>query len=181
MGQVQRAYELAESLLASPLPRRWSHTRGVAATAKRLAPILGDDAELIETAAWLHDIGYSPRLVSTQLHALDGARYLRDVERADPLICKLVAHHTGAIFEAQERCLEADLVSEFDTPPAELSKALTYCDITTSPDGQHVDVQKRLDEILRRYTPDHPVHRTVSKAYSLYLESVRYIEVRLTS
>ena len=29
-------------------------------------------------AAWLHDVGYAPSLVETGLHALDGARFLRD-------------------------------------------------------------------------------------------------------
>ena len=42
------------------MPRRWAHTRGVAARARTLVPILGDAADLIEAAAWLHDIGYSP-------------------------------------------------------------------------------------------------------------------------
>ena len=60
MAVVGWAYELAESLLADPLPRRWAHTRGVAARAESLAPALGDDAEALVAAAVLHDIGYAP-------------------------------------------------------------------------------------------------------------------------
>ena len=34
--------------------------RGVAARARSLAPVLGADADLLEAAAWLHDIGHAP-------------------------------------------------------------------------------------------------------------------------
>ena len=65
---------LAQTLLQLPLPRRWAHIQ-VAARARSLAPALGADADLLEAAAWLHDIGYAPGLAATGLHALDGARY----------------------------------------------------------------------------------------------------------
>jgi putative nucleotidyltransferase with HDIG domain len=73
MRRVERARELAEKLLADPLPQRWAHVQGVAATARRLALILGEDAELIEVAGWLHDIGYASEVTRTGFHALDGA------------------------------------------------------------------------------------------------------------
>jgi DNA-binding Xre family transcriptional regulator len=49
-------------------------------------------------AAWLHDIGYAPDLIVTGLHALDGARYLRDARHADAMLCPagrlpLLRHH----------------------------------------------------------------------------------------
>ena len=56
-----------------PPPRRWAHVQGVAAQARGLAPVLGTDADLLEAAAWLHDIGYAPGLAVTGLHALAGA------------------------------------------------------------------------------------------------------------
>jgi putative nucleotidyltransferase with HDIG domain len=73
------------------LPRRWAHVQGVAARAHSLAPVLGADADLLEAAAWLHDIGYAPGLADTGLHALDGARYLRDTQHADAMLCRLVS------------------------------------------------------------------------------------------
>ena len=79
-GQADRAEEIARSLLEVPLPQRWAHTQGVAAQARTLAPVLGDEADLIEAAAWLHDVGYSPALAATGFHPLDGARYLRDAQ-----------------------------------------------------------------------------------------------------
>jgi HD superfamily phosphodiesterase len=98
-----RAEHLAQALLQDPLARRWAHVQGVAARARSLAPVLGADADLLEAAAWLHDTGYAPDLAATGLHALDGARYLRDAQHADAMLCRLVAHHSCAIVEAEER------------------------------------------------------------------------------
>ena len=39
------------------------------------------------------------------------------------------------------------------------SSVLTYCDITTSPDGEHVSARRRLAEIQQRYGPGHLVSR----------------------
>lgn len=152
----------ARNLLEEPLPRRWAHTRGVAATARTLAGILGDDADLLIAAAWLHDIGYSPVLAVTGFHPLDGARYLRDTEHADELLCRLVAHHSCAIDGASEAGLADELLSESTPPPEHLADALTYCDMTTGPDGQTMTVGDRIAEILTRYGPGHLVSRTIT-------------------
>jgi len=74
----------ARILLADTLPRRWAHVQGVAAQARTLKSSLGADADLVDAAAWLHDIGYLPELAATGLHGLDGARYFRDVRHANP-------------------------------------------------------------------------------------------------
>jgi predicted hydrolase (HD superfamily) len=90
------AEHLAKALLQDLLPRRWAHVQGVAARARSLALVLGPDADLLEAAAWLHDIGYAPSLIVTGLHSLDGARYIRDAHHADAMLCRLVAHHSCA-------------------------------------------------------------------------------------
>jgi hypothetical protein len=41
----------------------------------------------------------------TGLHALDDARYLRDAQHPDATLGRLVAHHSCAIVEADERGL----------------------------------------------------------------------------
>ena len=69
----------------------------------------------------------------TGLHALDGARYLRDARHADAMLCRLVAHHFCAIVEADERGLAGVLRLEFEPAPHVLSSVLTCCDMTTSP------------------------------------------------
>jgi HD superfamily phosphodiesterase len=90
------AQQLARELLQESLPRRWAHVQGVAAQARGLAPVLGTDADLLEAAAWLHDIGYAPGLAVTGLHALDGARYLRDAGHADAPCCAAWSRTTPA-------------------------------------------------------------------------------------
>ncbi len=115
------AQHLAQALLQEPLPCRWAHIQGVAARARGLAPVLGADANLLEAAAWLHDIGYAPGLAVTGLHALDGAGYLRDAQHADAMLCRLVAYHSCAIIEAGERRLADVLSSEFEPAPYVLS------------------------------------------------------------
>jgi len=169
---------LARTLLADSLPRRWSHVQGVAARARTLKSSLGADADLIEAAAWLHDIGYLPELAHTGLHGLDGARYLRDVQHADPMLCRLVAHHSYAVIEAEERGLADILTREFAAPPQPLADALTFCDMTTSPDGEPVPVNHRLTEIHDRYGTGHLVSRSIRRATPLILEAVGQVNAR---
>jgi hypothetical protein len=179
MNDAYWAAELARKLLEVPLPRRWAHVQGVAAQARSLAPILGDDAELLEDAAWLHDIGYSPELTDTGFHPLDGARYLRDVHRADSALCNLVANHSCAIIEAAERGLADALSSEFPAPAQKLNDALAYCDMTTTPTGDVVAVHDRISEIKERYGPHNVVTRFMRKAEPCLVSSVVRTDRRL--
>jgi hypothetical protein len=179
MDQVLWAEELARKLLEVPLPRRWAHVQGVAERARFLAPVLGSDAGLLEAAAWLHDIGYSPELADTGFHPLDGARYLRDVHDADPVLCRLVANHSRAIVEAGERAVDRELAAEFPVPGPGLSDALTYCDMTTSPTGFPVSVGDRLAEIRRRYGPSDVVTSFVRTAEPDLRASVARVSSRL--
>ena len=170
--------QLARGLLQEPLPRRWAHVQGVAARARGLAPVLGADADLIEAAAWLHDIGYAPGLATTGLHQLDGARYLRDTQHADDMLCRLIAYHSCAIIEAGERGLADVLSSEFDPAPDVLASVLTCCDMTTSPDGQPVPVERRLAEIQDRYGSGHLVSRSIQRATPMILRAVEQVQDR---
>jgi len=179
MDQARWAADLARTLLEAPLPRRWAHVQGVAAQARSLAPILGDDAELLEASAWLHDIGYSPALADTGFHPLDGACYLRHVEHADPALCSLVAHHSCAIIEAEERGLAEALSTEFAAPDPKLSDALAYCDMTTTPTGNVVSVSDRISEIVERYGPHNVVTRFIRKAEPSLISSVARTNRRL--
>jgi hypothetical protein len=43
------------------------------------------------------------------------------------------------------------LRADFAPAPLALADALTYCDMTTTPDGGVTDVSSRLAEILERY------------------------------
>ena len=67
------------------------------------------------------------------------------------MLCRLVTHHSCAIIEAEERGLADVLSLEFQPAPYMLSSVLTFCDMTTSPDGELVPVERRLAEIHYRY------------------------------
>ncbi|WP_252375221.1 MULTISPECIES: HD domain-containing protein [unclassified Nonomuraea] len=180
MGHSEWAYALAKDLLETTLPRRWAHTQGVAEQAESLAPILGADADTLLAACLLHDIGYAPDLVDTGMHQLDGARYLRNVAGADERLCRLVAYHSCADNEARQRDLFDVLAKEFDQERPDLARALTYCDMTTDPDGRHLDVLDRLAEIHARYGPEHVVSRSITDATPCIVSSVRSVEAALS-
>jgi predicted hydrolase (HD superfamily) len=179
MNKADWAAELARKLLEVPLPRRWAHVQGVAAQARSLAPMLKENADLLEAAAWLHDIGYSPELADTGFHPLDGARFLRDVEHAGLALSRLVANHSCAIFEAEERGLADALSREFPAPDPVLSDALAYCDMTTTPTGDIVSVRNRLTEIVERYGPHDVVTRFIRRAEPELVSSVVRTDQRL--
>jgi predicted hydrolase (HD superfamily) len=147
--------------------------------AESIAHLLGDDADVLACAAWLHDIGYAPNLVKTGLHALDGARYLRDVEQADPRVCALVAYHSCAQIEARNRGLLDELTAEFEPVGGLPADALIYCDMTTTPDGRPVDVEQRLSEILSRYGPGDVVTDSITEAGPDIVGAARRIETLL--
>lgn len=165
--------------LVEPLGRRWLHLAAVGGKGESLAPAVGLDGELLAAACWLHDIGYAPELIETGMHAIDGARYLR---RAgwDERVVSMVAHHSCAVLEAEERDLRAEL-AEFERPPAEYEDAVCYCDMTTGPDGAELDVRDRLDEIEARYGADHLVTRFIRKARPEILGAVERVEAQRTT
>jgi len=175
------AREIARRVLADALPDRWVHTQGVAAQARAVGPVLGWDTDLIEVAAWLHDIGYAPALAVTGFHPLDGARYLRDRTDATPAVCALVAHHSGAVAEADERGLREPLLAEFPLTchSGEQVIAITYCDFTTGPRGERLSPEERITEILSRYEPDSAVHRAVQASAPHLLDQCREITAAL--
>jgi hypothetical protein len=146
----------------APLGDRWLHTQAVARQAGRVAVVLSaEDGDVLVAAAFLHDVGYAPSLNRLSFHPVDGARFLRG-HGQERLAC-LVAHHSGARFEAQERGL-VDELAAFPVEEGPVMDALTFADMTTGPAGQPMTLDQRVDEILRRYPPDDPVHRAIVRA-----------------
>lgn len=142
-----------------PLGRRLTHVQRVAERAAEIGPAtVGQPTELLTAAAYVHDIGYAPELAMTGFHPLDGARFVRDSGHPD--LASLVAHHTGARNEAVLRGID-DFLTEFPFEDSLLQRALTYCDLTTGPDGSRTNVDHRVAEICERYGPDHVVSRGI--------------------
>ncbi|WP_431789432.1 HD domain-containing protein [Streptomyces sp. G9] len=184
MGELiaDRARRVAETELRDVLPRRWAHSLGVEARAIGLGHVLGGDAELLAAAAMLHDVGYAPRLAETGFHPLDGARFLRDAHGADERLVRLVANHSFALLEAEERGLRETLEREFpllDEPL--LVDALVYCDMTTTPDGEQTTAEERVAEIMGRYGAGSLVGRFIHRASAEIFAAVDRIETTLAA
>jgi hypothetical protein len=152
----------AEDLMA-PLGDRWLHVQAVAGEARSVGLVLaGEDRKVLVAAAYLHDIGYAPSLNRLGFHPVDGARFLR--QHGHERLARLVAHHSGARFEAEERGL-LDELAAFPVEDGPVLDALTFADMTTGPAGEAMTLQERIGEILRRYPPDDPVHRAIRRAH----------------
>ncbi|GHF31227.1 metal-dependent phosphohydrolase, HD subdomain protein [Kitasatospora xanthocidica] len=177
---ISWARTVARNELAEPLPRRWAHTQGVADRASRLEGVLGRQAGLLTCAALLHDVGYAPTLAATGFHPLDGARFLRDVHGADDQLTRLVANHSFALLEADERGLREVLEAEFPLLEDQfLVDALVWCDMTTTPDGSPTTTEARVAEILGRYGVESLVGRFIRRASPEIFAAVARVEAVL--
>ena len=174
---ITRAKDVAEVELAS-MVGRLAHVSGVAATAGKVAnSLLRDRRDEVVAAAWLHDVGYGPRVRNSGFHPLDGAAFLRS-EGFPHVVSSLVAFHSGASEEADERGLKESL-SRFTPPPTDLLDILTYADMTTGPTGDPVTVESRIAEILDRYPASDPVYRAVSRSAPGLKAVVRRVDDQL--
>ena len=70
------------------------------------------------------------------------------------------------------------LTLELEPAPDALSSALTYCDMTTSPDGKPVAAGQRLAEIQDRYGQAHLVSRSIQRATPMILHAVEPVHRR---
>lgn len=173
------AADLARELLA-PLGARFEHTRRVAGRAVELSPAVPEqDRNLLVVAAWWHDLGYAPELVQTGFHPIDGARYLA-AKGHHPRLCALVAHHSAATYEAEERGLTAEL-AEWPREEGPVPDALWMADMTSGPRGQAFDYAERLSEILDRYESDSIVGRAMTRAQPDIQAAIDRTNARLAS
>jgi hypothetical protein len=177
---VEWAEALAWHELAEPLPRRLAHVSSVAAEALRISGLLDhDEAALLVAAAWLHDIGYAPRLATTGFHPVDGARFVAASGESERL-CALIARHSCAIREAHLRG-RLDDVAAYPDEQTPLRDALWYCDMVTGPDGQRLTVHDRLAEIHDRYGPDSLIGRFITEARPELVGAVDRTLTRMTA
>ncbi|MCE6993556.1 HDIG domain-containing protein [Saccharothrix sp. S26] len=178
MSLQATAKNLAYDSLAVTLPTRWSHVQGVAKRAELAACLfLKADAELLESAAFLHDVGYAPEVAMTGFHPIDGARCL-ERQGFPERLCALVAHHSCAYREAKLRGCSAELAHWVDegTP---LRDALWWADMTTGPDGDVTSVRERIAEIQARYGPEDLVSVFIRQAEPELVAAVERTEARL--
>jgi HD superfamily phosphodiesterase len=173
MDVVGWAKREAEQHLSS-LGSRWVHTLGVVHRAKLVAGTApAEERATLIAAAYVHDIGYAPEIEETGFHPLDGARWLRTQGQED--LARLVAHHSGARFEADARGL-LDELDEFPEEQSVVADLLTYCDLTTDQEGREVTFPARLAGINSRYPGDSDVSRSMRAAADPLAALVRRAE-----
>jgi hypothetical protein len=175
--ELERWAEAEASRLLSDMGNRWRHVQAVAARAHEAGRVLAeDDRVALIAAAWLHDVGYAPRLAITGFHPLDGARHVRAL--GQKRIAGLVGHHSGAHVEAELRGLTAEL-AEFPDQRSDTSAALTYCDMLTGPTGEPVSLEERIADVEHRYGVGHVVPRSLRLAQPELARSIDHIEGKL--
>jgi hypothetical protein len=157
---VDWAESTARAFLADALPRRWVHVQEVASRARGLAAALGEaDAVMLHASAWLHDVGYAPKLATTAFHPIDGACWLR-AANAPGRLAGLVAFHSAAASEATLLGLDEQM-TDFEDERTLVRDLLWYADMTVGPEGECMTFERRMEEVRERYSPDHYVVRAL--------------------
>jgi uncharacterized protein len=119
-ARAASAREMEESSDGAGVPSfnyRWEHVKAVARTAIRLAEVTGADREIVEAAAWLHDV----RKGDSRDHGRDGATAAREIlAQTDfpPLkveaVAQAIAMHVGLSTTGQIEPLEAAVLWDAD-------------------------------------------------------------------
>jgi hypothetical protein len=120
-----------------------------------------DELDVLLAAGYLHDVGYAPDLAQLGFHPLDGARFVRDAgrERLAGAGCSPPCVGRGG----RGARLRGRAGARFPAEASIVARALTYCDLTTGPDGEKVGVSARLVELGERRGEDDPTVRAVRR------------------
>jgi len=120
----------------------------------RLPP---DDQALCEVCALAHDIGKvdALRTTGTQFHPLDGAAFA--LARGESRLAALVAHHSGARYEAALR----ELTIPYPYEDSIVNQIVAVVDASTLQSGLVVPISERLRDIADRYGPESPSVRSM--------------------
>jgi uncharacterized protein len=99
---------------------RWEHVQAVVRTALRLAELVGADAEVVEAAAWLHDVA---KLGHREAHGREGAAAARAIlaqsdfppHKVDA-VAEAIAKHVGLFVPPESKIepLEAAVLWDAD-------------------------------------------------------------------
>ena len=96
---------------------RWEHVKAVVSLAKRLADLTGADAEVVEAAAWLHDVRKDAR----ERHPEEGASFAREFlaetdfppEKIEQ-VAHVIAEHMGLWLTEPLTMLESQVLWDAD-------------------------------------------------------------------
>jgi putative nucleotidyltransferase with HDIG domain len=174
------AYLLATYVLQG-LPMRAAHSVRAGIQAQQIRHTVAEgDADLLVSAALLHDIGYAPALVRTGAHAIDGADYLRSLGAPERLAA-LVAHHSEYRLLAEATGLAPEL-ARFPREEGPVADALIHSDMTAGPNGTPMTVHDRLADIAARHAEEapHVVQARLARVPRL-LAAVERVHLRTTA
>ncbi len=122
---VRRAARRAaarEDSLNTPFGYRWEHVKAVVTTALRLAELLDADREVVEAAAWLHDVAKDqPDEDEQNNHGQAGAAAARRILAETDFcptkidaVAQAIAQHVGLVSQQPVEPLEAAVVWDAD-------------------------------------------------------------------
>lgn len=159
---------------------RYKHILGVAAHMKALVEQLGLDDEEKEDLmkiAYLHDIGYSKRVMSKGFYALDSAIFA--LEKAfGETVALAIMFHTAAYGESRHLSVsikyiydKAKLLLNANEKAKRYVELITYCDLHTESDGRPTTTPRRIFKILARYEKGSPTYKNI-KAHKRYFKNL---------
>lgn len=172
--------KLAEYL--SPEENRYHHILGVVRNMKETLPKLDLNEEVkkeLIQAAFLHDIGYSPKLNKNNFHPFDGAHFAQQAGFPKPVIAAILFHSEAYETVKETRSdlfptysLNHDLLDEQDRLFIDL---VTYCDVQTSPQGEKISLDERVQDVVNRYGKTHPVSQMMIHCKPKYQNTIERV------
>jgi len=134
-----------------------------------------DERALCEVFALAHDIGKvdALRATGTDFHPLDGAAFA--LARGEPRLAALIAHHSGARYEAVLR----GLTIPYPYEDSIVSQIVAVVDASTLQSGIVVPISERVRDIADRYGPESPPVRAMRAFWPELVAAVQAIDPSL--
>jgi hypothetical protein len=134
-----------------------------------------DERALCEVFALAHDIGKvdALRTTGTDFHPLDGAAFA--LARGEPRLAALIAHHSGARYEAVLR----GLTIPYPYEDSIVSQIVAVVDASTLQSGIVVPISERVRDIADRYGPESPPVRAMRAFWPELVAAVQAIDPSL--
>lgn len=138
-----------------------NHTLGVVHNCRNLIKVHSlskQDAELLLTAAYLHDIGHSEDINVTGFYQFDAYKHLL-FSGWDLEVCSLVLHHSEARYYPHQKDPEIQSAFKKALPKRleEVYKLLNLADMTSNSRGEHVSFKERFLDIKNNYGANNPL------------------------
>jgi hypothetical protein len=134
-----------------------------------------DERALCEVFALAHDIGKvdALRTTGTDFHPLDGAAFA--LAHGEPRLAALIAHHSGARYEATL----CGLTIPYPYEDSIVNQIVAVVDASTLQSGLVVPITERLRDIADRYGPGSPPVRAMQAFWPELVAAVQAIDPSL--